>query len=95
MVSAVSDTTFQQMVAYQRTLGNYAFDTYRNALNAMTLNAAMGDYLNMVNNVKATATTSPNENYAREFMQLFTLGVDAAPAERPRGPGQRQHGSRI
>jgi len=75
VVSAVSDTTFQQMVAYQRTLGDYAFDTYRNALSAMTLNAAMGDYLNMVNNAKATATTSANENYAREFMQLFTLGV--------------------
>jgi len=75
VVSAVSDTTFQQMVAYQRTLGAYAFDTYRNALNAMTLDAAMGDYLNMVNNAKATATTSANENYARESMQLFTLGV--------------------
>ncbi len=75
VVSAVTDTTFQQMVAYQRTLGNYAFDSFRNALNAMTLNAAMGDYLNMVNNAKATATTSANENYARESMQLFTLGV--------------------
>ena len=75
VVSAVTDTTFQQMVAYQRTLGQYAFDTYRNALQAMTLNAAMGDYLNMVNNAKATASTSANENYARESMQLFTLGV--------------------
>ena len=35
----------------------------------------MGDYLNMVNNAKATATTSANENYARESMQLFTLGL--------------------
>jgi uncharacterized protein (TIGR03437 family) len=75
VVSAITDTTFQQMVAYQRTLGGYAFDTYRNALNAMTLNAAMGDYLNMVNNARATATTSANENYARESMQLFTLGL--------------------
>jgi uncharacterized protein (TIGR03437 family) len=75
VVSGVTDTTFQQMVAYQRTLGDYAFDTYRNALNAMTLDAAMGDYLNMVNNAKATGTTSANENYARESMQLFTLGL--------------------
>ncbi len=75
VVSAVTDTTFQQMVAYQRTLGTYAFDTWRNALNAMTLNGAMGDYLNMVNNAKATGTTSANENYARESMQLFTLGL--------------------
>ena len=76
VVSAVTDTTFQQMVAYQRTLGDFAFDTYRHALNAMTLNAAMGDYLNMVNNVKASATTSPNENYGREVLQLFTVDLD-------------------
>ncbi|HEY6346621.1 MAG TPA: DUF1800 family protein [Bryobacteraceae bacterium] len=75
VVSAVTDTTFQQMVSYQRTLGDNAFGTYRQALNAMTLNAAMGDYLNMVNNAKATATTSANENYARESMQLFTTGL--------------------
>jgi uncharacterized protein (DUF1800 family) len=75
VASAVSDTTFQQMVSYQRVLGNYAFDTYRNAFNAVTLNPAMGDYLNMVNNAKATGTTSANENYARESMQLFTIGL--------------------
>jgi uncharacterized protein (TIGR03437 family) len=75
VASAVSDTTFEQMVSYQRVLGNYAFDTYRNAFNAITLNPAMGDYLNMVNNAKATGTTSANENYARESMQLFTLGL--------------------
>lgn len=75
VASAVSDTTFEQMVSYQRVLGNYAFDTYRNAFNAVTLNPAMGDYLNMVNNAKATETTSANENYARESMQLFSLGL--------------------
>jgi uncharacterized protein (TIGR03437 family) len=75
VASAVSDTTFEQMVSYQRVLGNFAFDTYRNAFNAVTLNPAMGDYLNMVNNAKATGTTSANENYARESMQLFTLGL--------------------
>lgn len=75
VVSAVQDTTFEQMVSYERTVGQYAFDTYRNLLSAVTLNGAMGDYLNMVNNVKATAKTSPNENFARESMQLFTLGL--------------------
>jgi uncharacterized protein (DUF1800 family) len=75
VASAVSDTTFQQMVSYQRTLGDYAFDTYRNAFNAITLNGAMGDYLNMVNNNEATGTTAANENYARESMQLFSLGL--------------------
>jgi len=75
VASAVSDTTFEQLVSYQRVLGDYAFDTYRNAFNAVTLNPAMGDYLNMVNNAKATGTTSANENYARESMQLFSIGL--------------------
>ena len=76
VVSAVKDTQFEQMVSYQRLMGEYAFDTYRNLLNAITLNPAMGDFLDMVNNDKANpATTSANENYARELMQLFTLGL--------------------
>ena len=77
VVSAVKDMTFEQMVSYQRTMGNYAFDTYRNAVSAVTLNPAMGDFLDMVNNVKANpaADTAPNENYAREVMQLMTLGL--------------------
>jgi uncharacterized protein (TIGR03437 family) len=75
VVSANKDTAFQQMVSYQRLMGQYAFDTYRNLLNATTLNAAMGDYLDLVNNNKATASTAANENYARESMQLFTLGL--------------------
>jgi uncharacterized protein (TIGR03437 family) len=77
VASAVKDTTFEQMVSYQRLLGNYAFDTYRNAVAAMTLNPAMGDFLDMVNNDKANPATgtAPNENYARELMQLMTVGL--------------------
>ena len=75
VVSANKDTTFQQMVSYQRVMGQYAFDSYRNLLSAVALNPAMGDYLDMVNNAKATGTTSANENFAREAMQLFTLGL--------------------
>jgi uncharacterized protein (DUF1800 family) len=77
VVSAVKDIYFDQMVSYQRVLGAYAFDTYRNVLNAITLNPAMGDFLDMVNNNKANpaAGTAPNENYARELMQLMTIGL--------------------
>jgi uncharacterized protein (TIGR03437 family) len=77
VASAVKDTQFQQMVSYQRVLGDYAFGAYRDVLNAVTLNAAMGDFLDMVNNEKADPTkgTAANENYAREMMQLFTLGL--------------------
>jgi len=78
VVSAVKDVQFEQMVSYQRLLGDGAFGTYRDLLAAITLNASMGDYLDMVNNEKANpaAGTVANENYARELIQLFTLGLE-------------------
>lgn len=61
---------------YLRTLQNDAFGNYEQLMRDITLNPGMGRYLNMVDNEKATKTTSPNENYGREFMQLFTLGLE-------------------
>ena len=77
VTSAIKDTQFQQMVAYQRLLGNVAFGKFRDLLGAMTLNPAMGVFLDMVNNDKANPTkgTVANENYAREVMQLFTIDL--------------------
>ncbi len=77
VVSAARNTQFQQMVPYQRLLGDYSFGNYRDLLAAITLNPSMGDYLDMVNNDKANATTGTvaNENYARELLQLFSLGL--------------------
>ena len=49
-----------------------AFGNYRDILRATTLNAYMGDYLDMAN----SSRTAPNENYARELMELFSTGVD-------------------
>jgi len=53
-----------------------AFGSYQQLMSDVTLNPGMGAYLDMVNNYKATATSSPNENYGRELMQLFTLGLN-------------------
>ena len=41
----------------------------------MTLSSVMGDYLDMVNNDKPVAGVEPNENYARELLQLFSIGL--------------------
>jgi uncharacterized protein (DUF1800 family) len=41
----------------------------------VTLTPAMGHYLDMVNNDKPASGQHANENYARELMQLFTLGL--------------------
>jgi uncharacterized protein (DUF1800 family) len=77
VASGNKDTEFSQMVSYQRLLGDSAFGTFRDLLGKMTLNPAMGYYLDMVNNDKANPkkNTVANENYAREVMQLFTLGL--------------------
>lgn len=53
-----------------------AFGNYAQLINDVTLSPAMGQYLDMVNNKKATATYAPNENYGRELMQLFTIGLN-------------------
>ncbi|MGH9559774.1 MAG: DUF1800 domain-containing protein [Bryobacteraceae bacterium] len=62
---------------YWRIFRDNAFGNYRDVIKAVTLGPAMGRYLNMANNNKANAAkgTVPNENYARELMQLFTLGL--------------------
>jgi uncharacterized protein (DUF1800 family) len=53
-----------------------AFGNYRDLMRAVTLNPAMGRYLNMLNNRSERVTgVPPNENYARELMQLFTIGI--------------------
>lgn len=64
------------MADYQNMLLNDAFGNYRQLLMDVTLSPVMGRYLDMVNNSKPTATTSPNENYAREVLQLFSIGVN-------------------
>lgn len=56
---------------YQNALLEHAFGNYRDVLRAVALSPVMGDYLNGVNNDKA----APNENFARELLQLFSLGT--------------------
>ncbi len=63
--------------AYYDVLVKDAFGNYRQLLEDITLNPAMGAYLNMLENDKGNpqAGTLPNENYAREIMQLFSIGL--------------------
>ena len=60
---------------YYDVLGKDAFGNFRTLLNDITLNPMMGQYLSMLGNDKGNATTDPDENYAREVMQLFTIGL--------------------
>jgi uncharacterized protein (DUF1800 family) len=63
------------MAKYQQIFLDNAFGNYEDILTKVTLSSVMGDYLNMVNNDKPATGVSPNENYAREIMQLFSIGV--------------------
>ena len=68
---------------YLQTLAADAFSNYRTLMEDVTLNPAMGLYLDMVNNAKPDpiAGTHANENYAREFLQLFTVGDNVLNAD--------------
>jgi uncharacterized protein (DUF1800 family) len=64
---------------YWRIFRDNAFGNYKDLIKAVTLSPAMGRYLNMANNNKANPALGsvPNENYGRELMQLFTLGLNS------------------
>ncbi len=65
------------IAAYWDLLTASAFGNFRTLLEKVTLNLAMGMYLNTKGNLKEDLTTGrqPDENYAREVMQLFTIGL--------------------
>lgn len=65
------------VAAYADLLADNAFGTYRSLLGAVTLSTGMGNYLNMRGNQKEDPKTGrqPDENYAREVLQLFSIGL--------------------
>ncbi|MFZ5747585.1 MAG: DUF1800 domain-containing protein [Pseudomonadota bacterium] len=60
------------IAAYQQILLTNAFGNYRDILMAVTMSGYMGDYLDMADSNKS----APSENYARELLQLFSMGPD-------------------
>ena len=70
------------MSVYLQALDRNAFGNYRTLLNEITLTPAMGDYLDM----NLSTRTSPNENFAREVLQLFSIGTNVL---NPDGTPQR------
>ncbi len=61
---------------YYDILVNGAFGNFRTLLENVTLSPMMGIYLSSLRNAKAAGTAMPDENYAREVMQLFTIGLN-------------------
>ena len=65
------------MAGYWDLLNQYAFGNFRFLLQALTVNPAMGRFLNTKGNKKEDLKTGrrPDENYARELLQLFSVGL--------------------
>ncbi|MDX1563517.1 MAG: DUF1800 domain-containing protein, partial [Gammaproteobacteria bacterium] len=65
------------LASYYDLLAENAFGNYRDLMEQVTLHPAMGVYLSMLGNEKPNPALNirPDENFARELMQLFTIGL--------------------
>ena len=71
VTSGVTIGQSSHAVAYHKVLSKNAFGNYRELMYDVTLNPTMGFYLDMVRSTK----NNPNENYPREILQLFSVGL--------------------
>jgi len=74
----VTETNPRLIPFYHDTLAENAFANYYDLLRNVSLTPKMGTYLGMLGNVRATTgafATRPDENFAREVMQLFSIGL--------------------
>lgn len=71
------DGSHEGVTAYYDMLLEHSFGNYRDLLEDVTLSPMMGTYLSMMRNRKPDSLTGhePDENYAREVMQLFSVGL--------------------
>ncbi len=75
-IGALQDRPYSTTSYYDLLVEN-AFGNYRELIEKVTLHPAMGVYLSMLSNEKPDAVNNirPDENYARELMQLFSIGL--------------------
>ncbi len=75
-LGALGNATYS-LAGYYDVLTRNAFGNYRDLIEEVTLHPAMGVYLSMLGNEKPNPTLNirPDENYARELMQLFCIGL--------------------
>jgi uncharacterized protein (DUF1800 family) len=79
VVSSVQIFEAYGLAEYQNVLLKDALGNYRTLLQDVTLSPAMGNYLDMANSDETNPQngTVPNQNYAREVLQLFSIGLVA------------------
>ena len=74
-VVSTNSVNAQSVVTYQNMLATDAFSNFSTILNDVALSTAMGGYLNMLHSNKPGNGQIANENFSREEMQLFTIGL--------------------
>ncbi len=76
VASAAKINNPNAFVLWQNMFQNDAFGNFSTLLSDVTLSPVMGNYLDMVNNDKPGNGVDPNENFAREILQLFSIGLE-------------------
>lgn len=77
MVVSRYEVSDAHVAVYADLLEEHCFGTYRELIEAVTRSVAMGEYLTYNRNRRADDRrgTVPDENYAREVLQLFSIGL--------------------
>ena len=88
VISANKNIYPDELVPYLQLLSKNAFGNYRTLLDEISHSSQMGKYLDHANSNKPMGMSAANENYGRELMQLFTIGLYLL---KPDGSRQMQH----
>jgi uncharacterized protein (DUF1800 family) len=75
VISANKNIYPNELVPHLRTLSKHAFGNYRALLEEVARSPQMGKYLDLANSNKPLGGSAANENFARELLQLFTIGL--------------------
>lgn len=75
-VTSTQSVNGYAMVPYQNMLAADAFTNWRTIMQDVALSPAMGLYLNMIQSGKPATGQHANENWAREMLQLFSIGLE-------------------
>ena len=75
-VISTNSVSANSVVTFQNVLANDAFGNFQTIMKDVALSTGMGGYLNMLNSYKPGNGQIANENFARENMQLFSIGLN-------------------
>jgi uncharacterized protein (DUF1800 family) len=75
VISANKNIYAEEIAPHLRTLSKHAFGNYRSLLEEVARSPQMGKYLDLANSNRPLGGSAANENFARELLQLFTIGL--------------------